>query len=288
MKVLYFSDPQIVGNLWENQRFKISTQWDCDDYLTKNFHLAVKTLSPDIIFVLGDIIDEFSETAKNLHSPQFHVHQQAAETLETYKARIDSIFEIATQRDIPLYFLPGDNDIGGENLEPVYDAAVDVFEKYFGTVNSISAFGKFTFVKVNSISLWNHNADGSHHSAAAKIFLQRSAFKSQPILLSHLPLYELPEDIQSLLLQSVSPSMIFSAHTHTFSNHSYTSHAKTIQELTVPTMSYRMGTLRMGFVSSVVCKDLHGELLFHNRFHSFPSRFEIIASKYINKIICFP
>lgn len=177
IKLLVVADPQILGEINEN----VLSRYDSDRFilieykqiverinfenipflcrfLRNTFSIAFEHVKPDGIIFLGDLTDEgfFADD----------------EQFARYYERFKSIFQLKrmTNANIPvcifnfspdLYtsivndfsfqtvFIPGDNDIGGENNELIKAVVVKRFREYFGKEES-ETIGVIRILKVNN------------------------------------------------------------------------------------------------------------------------------------------
>ncbi|KAJ8675682.1 hypothetical protein QAD02_011468 [Eretmocerus hayati] len=244
--VLLVADPQILGYQNENYRGSSWAVWDSDRYLQKTFSRAVRRYQPDVIVFLGDLMDEG--------------HVATSQEFETYKRRIANIFD--TPDYIMKIYLPGDNDIGGEE-DMVYSHIHDRFNFAYTQPDTLIS-KTATFFKVNRLTQ-------SIPNAPKEAFLNDYAERNTTnVVLSHLPLLYLPGSFVKNVLKELSPQVIFTAHEHKASHLSLdtaTDQLSDIQifphresriyplrldmgdvhEIQIPTCSYRMGTRNIGF-----------------------------------------
>jgi predicted phosphodiesterase len=87
----------------------------CYRYLAKTFKQAENHVRPHAIVFLGDLMDEGSVSTY----AQF----------DRYYERFNKIF--APMPGVQMVYLPGDNDIGGEN-EPITHEKITKFQEKFG------------------------------------------------------------------------------------------------------------------------------------------------------------
>ena len=247
LNVLFFSDPQIQGTLWELPVVQRVTIRDADAYLWKTFQLARRFLSPDLVVVLGDLLDEG--------------YPASAGAFEDYAARFRRIF--AAPATVPLALLAGDNDIGGEGGdEPITRKHTDRFERHFGSLDRSFRVRGQLFVQLNVLPLMSANATfrGPRCRELVLEVVRRigGPFKgAYPILLMHVPFAYLPTHCNTAIMELVDPVHVFSGHTHEAKgggggtnpdgSPSNLLHSERDIETVVPTMSYRMGTPRMAF-----------------------------------------
>ncbi|KAL4710252.1 hypothetical protein ACJJTC_003532 [Scirpophaga incertulas] len=240
IKVLFIADPQIQGDLAVPPPARYIYNWDSDRYLRSSFTVVMNHFKPDVLVYLGDLMDEGSVSTM----PQFH----------GYVNRLSKIFE--TDNPIVQVWLPGDNDIGGEN-EPIRNEKVLEFDKIFDQPLVIN-FKNVTFYKVNGIT----------HSYPMK----GNENNNLKIIVSHYPLTNRYSLINQII-KEIEPNIFFCAHdheskyvkqsqdlthrsTHTFENRNEILNIlfsdNELYEIYVPTCSYRMGTNKIGFGAAVI------------------------------------
>ncbi|OXU20292.1 hypothetical protein TSAR_013928 [Trichomalopsis sarcophagae] len=244
--VLLIADPQILGYQNENYKGSAWAMWDSDRYLKKTFSRAVSRTQPDVIVFLGDLMDEG--------------HIANAEDFEKYKRRLAHIFD--TPDHIMKIYLPGDNDIGGE--EDMVSSHIHERFNYAYTQSDTLVYSTATFFKVNRLTK-------TIPAAPKEAFLNDYAERNTTnVVLSHMPLLFMPGTFVQNVLKELSPQIIFTAHEHKAMHMSLDTATdqlseiwilpphKTplyqlrldmgdIHEIQIPTCSYRMGTPNMGY-----------------------------------------
>ncbi|XP_014250223.1 uncharacterized protein C630.12 [Cimex lectularius] len=237
-KILVVADPQILGENGENW----IARWDSDRFLQKTFWMAYWHVKPSLVLFLGDLMDEGSVATEEQYA--------------RYYARFVQIFHLDTLLVNKTVFIPGDNDIGGEN-EAITPAKVNRYEKHFGPQMNVIEFNNLQFIKVNMML----------DSYPTLNDIKNNKFTR--ICLSHMPVTTMIS-----VLSNIRPHLIFSAHNH-ISAH-FVSNAKSGEqfmyesfitnkfanmmsswrfqlndlypnEILVPTCSYRMGVPRLGY-----------------------------------------
>ncbi|CAL7952139.1 unnamed protein product [Xylocopa violacea] len=246
VKVLLVADPQILGDEHEKYFGSWIAQWDSDMYLKKTFSRALDHSNPHVVVFLGDLMDEG--------------HIANAEKFNLYKRRLDSIFEMPDH--IMKIYLPGDNDIGGE--EDVVSANVhNRFNFAFSQPDTL-VYKTVTFFKVNRLT---HTMPEAPKYAFLNDYAERNTTN---VLLSHMPLLFMPGTFVQNVLKELSPQIIFTAHehkamhisldttidqlseiwvlnTHETPLYQLRMDVGDIHEVQIPTCSYRMGTPHQGY-----------------------------------------
>lgn len=244
IKILFIADPQIQGDEAVPPPLSYLFNWDSDSYLRSTFKVVVDYWSPEILVYLGDLMDEGSIATM----PQFH----------GYVKRLAGIFEW----DFPAVrvWVPGDNDIGGEN-EPIRRDKIEEFEKVFEQP-PIVEYSNISFYKVNAITYKFPRKDDEFPG-------NENNFK---IAVSH---YSVTDKTMFAhqIMKAINPNIFFCAHDH---ESKYVKQNKklgqrqlvwlngptptlnisfeqeTLYEVYVPTCSYRMGTDYIGYGAAVL------------------------------------
>ncbi|XP_075992771.1 metallophosphoesterase [Anticarsia gemmatalis] len=243
-KILFIADPQIQGNYAVPTPLNYLFNWDSDRYLKSTFSVVMKKFKPDVLVYLGDLMDEGSI------APYKDFHE--------YVGRLLDIFEV--DYEVTQIWLPGDNDIGGEN-EPVRYEKLAEFEKSFQQP-SVIYFRNISFYKVNGMTNKypeGTDPDGNHT-------------KDFKMIVSHYPLTHRRLFVLQMK-DTIHPNIFFCAHTHEskyvtqskdFTNRkttwfnepkgmlSLSFNEDTMYEVFVPTCSYRMGTSDIGYGAAVL------------------------------------
>uniref|UniRef100_A0A8D8S8Y6 Metallophosphoesterase 1 n=1 Tax=Cacopsylla melanoneura TaxID=428564 RepID=A0A8D8S8Y6_9HEMI len=178
-KVLVVADPQILGDRNE----KPFSRWDNDRYLSKTFSKALSYTSPDLVVFLGDIMDEG--------------HIAHDEHFNKYLARVRQIFQLDKLAPHQVLFLPGDNDVGGEEDEVSLNK-LNRFNNHFN-VSYFSVHGGIQFVTVNKLTRTYPSMAGHPNN-------------TMRIVISHLPLLNRASDFGYEIISQLHPSLILSAH----------------------------------------------------------------------------
>ncbi|KAK7579886.1 hypothetical protein V9T40_000515 [Parthenolecanium corni] len=276
IKLFVVADPQILGKINEN----VLTRYDSDRYLRNTFSIAFEHVKPDGILFLGDLTDE----------GYFADDEQFAR----YYERIKSIFQLKrmTNSNIPTVFIPGDNDIGGENNELIKAVVVKRFREYFGK-EEVETIDAIRILKVNKL-LRTYPSNEERTSEKLKF----------NIAISHVPLTDHLSPFSEQVVRDIKPEFIFSAHTHksfalltlkengrrlyyeelkenayknkgaswSFQAASSTNYS-IVTEIVVPTCSYRMGVADMGY-SVIVYGENSAEITYYVLW--LPSRFILL------------
>lgn len=246
--LLLVADPQILGEHDEPNKITI---WDSDRYLRRTFASALLHTKPDGVIFLGDLMDEGNR----------------ADDFQ-FQRYVDRFFTIFPQDSLPkTIFLPGDNDIGGENGDPILPSIVERFQYSFHKKSELRV-GSCKILKVNAVLEPTPRVSKNEAFSDADI----------RIAVSHFPLLGMSTPFTHRMLKDYKPEVIFSAHSHlsrlkgasmstpsTFfdvlgpmplnaRNRSRGAdyddgwpHPSMVYEIEVPTCSYRMGVDNMGY-----------------------------------------
>ncbi|KAG5886015.1 hypothetical protein JTB14_023657 [Gonioctena quinquepunctata] len=134
-RLLLVADPQIIGNNEEILHFLTPLSiFDSDRYLRKTYNHAFNFVQPDLVIFLGDLMDE--------------AHVASHNEFNQYVRRIFNIFlDNGNPSSVRHIWLPGDNDIGGEDTLVTEDK-IKRFERAFSQP-SLIPFKNITFFKIN-------------------------------------------------------------------------------------------------------------------------------------------
>ncbi|KAK7692935.1 hypothetical protein QCA50_004576 [Cerrena zonata] len=240
--VLLVADPQILDQgsypgrdpalMWISQRIV--------DLNMRRSWRATQTMNPDVIIFLGDLMDRGRFALSDAE-------------YETYYQRFKSIFSM--KKDIPVYYIPGNHDIGLGNPSLFSPSSYDRFESHFAPLNQHVNIANHSFVMINAPGLVDEDghrklesASYVHWAAAMPggpiefIRSQEDNSEIPTILLTHIPLarpektdcgplrekgtirqgvgfgYQntLPDDATKFVLESLRPSAIFSGDDHDY------------------------------------------------------------------------
>ena len=283
--ILLVADPQIQGVQHEPGGLLGGIRrWDSDRFLHKSYKWATGAYRINTIVFLGDLIDEGSEADDEIFAE--------------YAARFHSIYPAWGQQMI---YIPGDNDIGGEGVDPVTLRKIDRFEQHFGPSSSVySASGQVDIVPVSRLT-----EHGNYN-----LTLKPAQLSTTKVVLaiSHVPVLPLNGRFAEKVMNLVNPDMILSAHDHSgymftadrqsrklsrdilrFSKNEKTpveletriaadpemgigTLTEMVWEVVVPTCSYRMGVSEMGL--GLMAISSQGDVFYTNLW--LPSRFSLL------------
>ncbi|XP_020278765.1 uncharacterized protein LOC109852221 [Pseudomyrmex gracilis] len=247
VRILLVADPQILGERNENYFGSSVAIWDSDRYLEETFSRALRHSQPHVIAFLGDLMDEG--------------HIATLDEFKKYKKRLDSIF--STPDNIMKIYIPGDNDIGGEE-DSVSPGILQRFNFAYTQPDTL-VYKSVTFFKVNRLT---RTIPKAPKDAFLNDYKERNITN---VILSHVPLLSMPDRFVQSVLEELTPQVIFTAHTHHAAHESLDTATDQlsypgcirpqqgmmlyelrvdvgdIHEVQIPTCSYRMGTPDTGY-----------------------------------------
>ncbi|XP_055595879.1 uncharacterized protein LOC129746303 [Uranotaenia lowii] len=260
LKLLLVADPQILGNTFDTKLYWPLANYDSDRHLAKTYRRAVEHTAPNVICFLGDLMDEGSVAT--------------AVQYDEYYARFSNIF---TQpiADTLMIYIPGDNDLGREGLEPITAETVQRFQQYFSEQSTWELPGHAKFFNINRVR--------RTQPVAADINWDPG---SMNLFLSHLSLLKSADDFSEQAINQFHPHVIFAAHEHTSKyasihrtrlfadvthlplntdranrhevlefNISQMHQNQQLLEIVIPTCSYRMANGKIGYGYAVLDGD---------------------------------
>ncbi|KAF9469965.1 Metallo-dependent phosphatase-like protein [Collybia nuda] len=242
--LLLVADPQILDHRSYPNRSPILTyftQLIVDLNIRKSWKAALRT-RPDIIVFLGDMMDGARFVTSDVE-------------YEKYYHRFRNIF--STRSQIPVQFIPGNHDIGLQDLTSISGPARRRYKSHFGPLNSYLSISNHTIVFLDAPSLveedfervsngrlyseWHGTAGGSVEFIKV---VAKGKMEDPVILFSHIPLYRdaencgpvrekgtiragggvgyqnmLGKDVTTFLLQTLRPSIAFSGDDHDYCVH---------------------------------------------------------------------
>ncbi|XP_063617326.1 uncharacterized protein LOC134790449 [Cydia splendana] len=258
-KILFIADPQIQGELAVPPPLSYLFNWDSDRFVQMTFSRVVRHFEPEVLVYLGDLMDEGS----------------IANT-EQYSHYIKRLSDIFDNIPYPVHqiWVPGDNDIGGEN-EPIKWDKVKLFHKVFAQP-PIVAVKDISFYRINAIThafpkLPENETDDNFKIAVSHYpLLIRHAFIAEVNKHTHLDIFFCAHDHESKYTtqtQRFEQSKIHQFYGNEILDIGF---GGDVYEIYVPTCSYRMGTSKIGYGAAVL--DYNNTRLRYTVFWS-PQRF---------------
>ncbi|CAG8710940.1 7242_t:CDS:2, partial [Ambispora leptoticha] len=203
--VLLIANPQIIDEKRILRTYK-------DMYVRKNWKNVQKAFQPDVVMILGNLLNE--GRAWNTMRWESEIH------------RFNLLFmQIPSFKRVPFFYLPGKHDIGfGKDSS---DEAYDRFRKVFGKTNYSFKIGNHSIVAIDTVS--GQNNDLSFETTHFIEKLGKNPNKEPRILFTHLPLYQPPntkceprqhnlinETSSNFVLKNVRPKLVFSGDNHDY------------------------------------------------------------------------
>ncbi|XP_014369025.2 metallophosphoesterase 1 [Papilio machaon] len=237
-KIMFIADPQIQGDTAVSPPLSYLFNWDSDRYLRSTFAVALNYFQPDVLVYLGDLMDEGSIATIE----QFH----------GYVKRLSNIFQVSYP--VIQVWLPGDNDIGGEN-EPIQSEKVKEFEAVFNQPDIIT-YKNISFFKVNGITYtYPHGTDDDNYKIIVSHYpvLWKTVFGKQVNDAIQPNIYFCAHEHKSKYVVKDKELRNIAGHALRLDDDILTVHRDgDLYEIYVPTCSYRMGTNRIGYGAAIV------------------------------------
>jgi hypothetical protein len=158
-RLLLVADPQLIGDNDEPWYYKTFSKWDSDRYLHNTFILAQSFVRPNATIFLGDLFDEGLKATDQQY--------------DEYYNRFKKIFDFNSNNGSTIY-IPGDNDIGGENFNERNSMLNQRFIKYFlnksnnKEATKKSADGLLNLHKLNHLGFLTLDLDYTYNLAMDK------------------------------------------------------------------------------------------------------------------------
>ncbi|CAN1317328.1 Uncharacterized protein C630.12 [Linum perenne] len=274
VRIAVLTDPQLMDRTSHPTLPKSllgMAQFYTDIYMRRAFFSSVLPLKPNVILFLGDYFDGGPDLSDAEWQDSLH--------------RLKHVFDLdAKLRDsnIPVFFIPGNHDVGYSSINSHKPEVLRRYEKEFGNRNFWFAIGKMEFIAVDAQTL-----DGTPQSeitSKAWEFVKNVSEGNDlmpKILLTHIPLYRpdntycgplrkspiinqvaiyilylhlslyqnyVTEDSSNKLLNSIKPVLVLSGHDHDQCTVLHDSKSGPVSEHTVGTISWQQGNLYPSFM----------------------------------------
>ncbi|KIJ67637.1 hypothetical protein HYDPIDRAFT_84614 [Hydnomerulius pinastri MD-312] len=277
VRLLVMADPQIIDRHSYPERgalLSAISQFMVDLNLRKSWNAAFHHLRPDVVVVLGDMMDNGRLS-------------MSADEYEAYFARYQSIFTLE-DNPVPTYYLPGNHDIGLGDAASFSLEADTRYTSHFGPRNYRRTIGNHTLVFIDAPALaeedvvraeFGHSYDTwpALQNGPAEFVKHIASTEPQGslVLFTHIPLarpidsscgplrekgsirqgfgfgYQntLMDGATEFLLESLKPSLVMSGDDHDYCEYEHTipSTNERVREVTVKSISMAMGIRRPGF-----------------------------------------
>lgn len=274
IKIAVLADPQIMDRTSHGLAPKSLAleilQFYTDLFMRRAFLASIMPFEPDVVLFLGDYFD----------GGPILSNEEWQESLSRFK----HIFYLNTHgrnKNVKVYYLPGNHDIGYASLHSRKPEVVRRYEKVFGERNYQFVAGKVQFIAIDAQSIDGHSKS---LASASRDFVKNVSTDDTlypRVLLTHIPLYRLdwttcgPNRYSSIinqrisladrdreivyqnyitregsdfLLESIRPVLVLSAHDHDQCTIVHTSKYGPVMEHTVGTISWQQGNLYPSFM----------------------------------------
>ncbi|XP_031252541.1 uncharacterized protein C630.12 isoform X3 [Pistacia vera] len=261
VKVAVLADPQLMDKTSHNLPPKSLAlglaQFYTDLFMRRAFLASVLPFKPDVILFLGDYFD----------GGPYLSDVEWQESL----SRFNHIFGFKNQaryKDIPVYYLPGNHDIGYSSLHSHKPEVIRRYENIFGKRNFRFTVGKVEFISVDAQTL--DDVQSLPRVLLMHIPLYRRDWtpcgphRNSPVINQRILrtgpgqqiLYQnyITEESSNHLLDLIKPVLVLSGHDHDQCTVIHKSKFGPIKEHTVGTISWQQGNLYPSFMLLSVSK----------------------------------
>ncbi|CAN1317330.1 Uncharacterized protein C630.12 [Linum perenne] len=243
VRIAVLTDPQLMDRTSHPTLPKSllgMAQFYTDIYMRRAFFSSVLPLKPNVILFLGDYFDGGPDLSDAEWQDSLH--------------RLKHVFDLdAKLRDsnIPVFFIPGNHDVGYSSINSHKPEVLRRYEKEFGNRNFWFAIGKMEFIAVDAQTL-----DGTPQSeitSKAWEFVKNVSEGNDlmpKILLTHIPLYRPDNTYCGPLRKSpiINQVLVLSGHDHDQCTVLHDSKSGPVSEHTVGTISWQQGNLYPSFM----------------------------------------
>ncbi|XP_042436828.1 uncharacterized protein C630.12-like isoform X1 [Zingiber officinale] len=272
VKVAVLADPQLVDwtsyGLPPKSLALEAAQFYTDLYMRRSFHLSILPFRPDFVIFLGDLFDGGSSLSD----------EEWKESLN----RFEHIFTLSEKDgfQIPIYYVPGNRDIGFASFHSQYPKVIKRYEDQFGERNYQFSVGNVDFIVVDAQILDELGKETSFSWDFVRN-ISNDATVNPKVLLTHIPLHHpnetlcgphrsspvinqkisvtgtdfgksyqnyLSEETSSRLLDLIRPILVLSGHDHDQCTMIHSTPVGTVKEHTVGTVSWLQGNLYPSFM----------------------------------------
>lgn len=218
LRAFMISDTHLLGRRNGHWLDKLKREWQ----MYQSFWISTWVHNPDVVFFLGDLMDEGKWADRSLFI--------------NYADRFRQLFEL----DQKVITLAGNHDIGFHYA--VMPDTLEMFREKFkrGLVDEINIKGQ-RFVLINSMALHGDGCRLCHEAEVRLEQIKRKRLADRPIILQHFPLYRksdaecekvdehheiddaeiyreqwdtLSNDSSWKLIDALNPKAVFGGHTH--------------------------------------------------------------------------
>ncbi|XP_059645690.1 uncharacterized protein C630.12 [Cornus florida] len=272
VKVAVLTDPQLMDktslHLAPKSLALEIAQFYTDLFMRRAFMASVLPFKPDVILFLGDYFDGGPVLSD----------EEWQESLSRFKRIFD--LTMLENANIPVYYLPGNHDIGYGSLQSHMPRVTRRYEKEFHARNYKFKVGKVDFIAIDAQTLDGPSQDSLTSATWNFVKNVSKDINSTPrVLLTHIPLFR-PDDTfcgpnryspivnqrvravrdQILfqnyisegktndLLDLIRPVLVLSGHDHDQCTVTHMSKYGPVREHTVGTISWQQGNLYPSFM----------------------------------------
>ncbi|XP_065868107.1 uncharacterized protein C630.12 [Euphorbia lathyris] len=275
VKVAVIADPQIMDktslHLPPKSSAMETAQFYTDLYMRRAFFLSIMPFKPDMILFLGDYFD----------GGPYLSDQEWQESLQRFR-HIFGMNSEGRYADMPVFYIPGNHDVGYTAINSNRPEVVKRYEEKFGSRNFRFTVGKVEFIAVDSQTLDDRQRGNLSSDTWEFVTNVSKDVQLVPrVLLTHIPLYRrdntscgshrgseiinqrisrsvgtqeisyqnyVTEESSSKLLELINPALILSGHDHDQCTVRHVSKSGKIIEHTVGTVSWQQGNLYPSFM----------------------------------------
>lgn len=275
VKVAVVADPQLMDStslgLPSSSVALQAAEFYTDLNMRRSFQSTILPFKPDVVLFLGDHFD----------GGPYMPDEEWQESLFRFK-HIFGLNDQRTKQQIPIYYLPGNHDIGYSAFHSVHPEVLSRYEKEFGSRNYQFSAGKVDFVVVDAQTLDGAKQSKERSSSWEFIKTLSPGNTSNPkVLLTHIPLYRpdnspcgphrsspvinqrvsyaaldqgityqnyLTKETSDLLLSLLKPILVLSGHDHDQCTVVHSTPFGPVTEHTLGTISWQQGNLYPSFM----------------------------------------
>ncbi|GAV84320.1 LOW QUALITY PROTEIN: Metallophos domain-containing protein [Cephalotus follicularis] len=274
VKVAVLTDPQLMDRISlplppKSLALEIA-QFYSDLFMRRSFFASILPFQPDVILFLGDYFD----------GGPYLSDEGWQESLSRFK-HIFGLNRGGKDKDIKLYYLSGNHDIGYASLHSRKPEVIKRYENEFGTRNYRFTVGKVDFIAVDAQTLDGH--PHRNEASATWNFVKNVSMDVQlhpRVLLTHIPLHRrdwtpcgpnrkspiinqvsfplllailqyqnyITKESSDRILDLIKPVLILSGHDHDQCTVTHESRFGPVKEHTLGTISWQQGNLYPSFM----------------------------------------
>uniref|UniRef100_A0A2P2LT40 Uncharacterized protein C630.12 n=1 Tax=Rhizophora mucronata TaxID=61149 RepID=A0A2P2LT40_RHIMU len=226
-KVAVLTDPQLMDSTSLHLPSKSLAleiaQFYTDLYMRRAFFASILPFRPDVIVFLGDYFD----------GGPYLSDEEWQESLQRFR-HIFGLNEAEGLADIQVYFIPGNHDVGYENVYFHKPEVIRRYEKEFGIRNYRFTVGKVEFIGVDAQTLDGHLFGNQSSMTWEFVKNVSNDIKLIPrVLLTHIPLFRRDNTYCGPLRKSpiVNQRIVHSTHDQDIMYQNYATEESSIKAL---------------------------------------------------------